>query len=464
MGKLIALEQIQGAVAIRTDVNALQHSYDAYKVLTDIAGGTAGNYTVNELLTSLKTVVDAQLGTSGAGSVDSRIQAAKDDLQGKINTINATPIKDRVRVTGKIQPSGTVAFDADVVTAVPGIDTSKVYNLYYADNSPVLDASGKNLTYDFTTNTASGIPSVVDPADADPTDGVGYVPISAVKDIKVFPIGQFTFEQLPADYLLDNEELNTAVYQDALNGIAVDLSHNQALIDHVAALVGTQTVQNQIKTITDALNTRLTATEDRLNLLQSDATVAGSVAEQVKTAKDALQTAIDANKADADTQISNLNTTLTNTIANNKADIEGKLAAEVTARQSDIANEAAARLSADSAINTTMEANRKAAYNADQDRRFDVATINSVKDVSDSITAANGQTIFPLSEVPNDTKVYAIVNSLRYEEDVDFTINRAGKSANWTFTAAAGGFDMVAGYSVVFVYKKTDAVAAPAYI
>jgi len=465
MSKLISLSQIQGALDLRSDVDVLQASYDAYKVLTDIAKDGGGNYNVNELLTSLKTVVDEQLVGVGEGSVDDRITAAKDDLQAKIDTINATAVKDRVKVTGTISESvSAIVFDQDIASTVPNIDNATEYNVYYDDNTPVLDATGNNLTYSFANGLLSGTPSIADPNDSDLSDGVSYVPVVGnLTNIKVFPVGEFTFEQLPVNYLLDNEEMNLVAYTNAIDSIVVDLSENQELIDQVAALIGTETVQAQITAITDALGARTTVLETKVATLEADETTAGSVDFKVKTAKDDLQAQIDtiagSGTGSIEDQINSAVTpldgrldvlegddTVVGSVAKSVKDASDALQAQVDATNTDLGNKY-----------TEL-------YNKDQDRIFDIATINSVKDDTDDFTATVGQTVFALTNVPNMSAVKLIVNGVSYKEGTNFTVDRGAKTATWTFTAASNGFDMVAGMAVTAEYKHTESVAAPSYL
>ena len=471
MGKLIDLRQIKHGVAIKTDVDALKASYDAYKVLTDIAGGAAGNYNVNELLTSLKNTVDLQLG-DGAGSVEQRIQAAKDDLQGKIDVINNTVIRDRVKLHGTISAAGVLSFDLGgklLSELVPEIDSTQTYPVYHLNNRPVLDANGEVVVYDFTTQTLSGVPHKANPDDAElPTE---YIPINAPVDFKVFPVGSFTFASLPEDYLLDNIELNLVYYAKAIDDIVVGLAGNSQLIDHVKALVGTETVQQQITLITNALQARIETLEDRadvvddrLAVVQGDATTVGSIAQQVKTASDALQAQLTTLQGGDD--------------VNGSVARAVKLASDALQAQIDVingdeltngsiakaVNDAKVLLQQSiAALTATVEDNRKAAYNANQDRQYDIALINAVVDVRDVPVVSSNQVDFSLSEVPNATLVVMKINGISYTEGEDFTVNRPAKTLAWTNTDANGGFDILNTMKIEILYKKTNAVASPVY-
>ena len=53
------------------------------------------------------------------------------------------------------------------------------------------------------------------------------------------------------------------------------------------------------------------------------------------------------------------------------------------------------------------------------------------------------QTVFTLTEVPNEVKVIANINGIVYEEDTGaFTVDREQKTVTWAFGAGAGGFDL----------------------
>jgi hypothetical protein len=500
MANLIHLSQIKGGTTLRSDVNTLMTSYDAYKVLTDIAKGDGSNYNVNELLTALKSVQDnLTADVLTAGSIDNRIQAAKDGIQQKLDEINNTPIKDRVKVQATLN-SSTLTFDGDIDSLVPNVDTVSPYVIYTQDNKPVQNELGEALTYDFATQTLNGVPSRPDPADADPTDGIDYVAVSGDISVKLFPVGEFTFSSLKPDYLLDNVELNTVVYAQAIDQIVVDLAQDQQLIDHVTALVGTETVQQQIENITSGLDTRLTDVETELGVLQGDTTVVGSIDQRIEavravlaqqvadetSAREAADTALDTRVTELETKVGE---DISNAIAQEVADREAADAALQTAidaektramaaegaLQTAIDNEVTRATAAETALDTkiddtktatdaVIETNRKTAYNADQDRQHEVRLINAVKDKLQKFeVATDGTHSFVLDFEPNLEPVVAFVNGIRYSEGVEFSVDRATKTVTWDYTAANGGFDVLSGFVVEVAYKHTEAVAGPTY-
>lgn len=471
---LTNITQIHGGKQFQADIEALKLSYQAAKVITDINkpdGITP--YNVNELLASLKNVVDTQL--SGAGSVDARITALQDDLQGKLDIVNAKSIRDVVRVTGTIN-GGAATFVQNIATAVPGIDTSKPYGVYYAaTNKPIMALDGTQLKYDFATSALIGTPAIPDPLDANPADGVTYIAATGDIDFKVFPVGTFTFANLPADALLDNEELAAVAYDQAIDKIIVDLAQDQTLIDAIKALVGTETVQNQIKLITDALAARLAAVESEVTTLVGDETVDGSVKKQIKTAVDAevaartaadtaLQTALDAEV----TRAKAAEAAATAAVAQEVTDRQTAVSAETSRAQGveatlqqNIDNEVTARTT----LTTTVETNRKAAVNAEADLAHDIAVINATTDLKFNTTATvNQQVTFVLPEVPNADAGSVVINAMEYFETAHFTVDRPTKTVTWIYTDANGGFDIMAGFDVRFRFHKTAEVAPVVHI
>jgi len=85
---LTNLSQIKGLKNLRGDVDLLLKSYDAAKVVTQIAKAEGeGNYNVEELLEALKAKLDAITGTSGEGGEEGHslesLKKAVDELKNK---------------------------------------------------------------------------------------------------------------------------------------------------------------------------------------------------------------------------------------------------------------------------------------------------------------------------------------------------------------------------------------------
>ena len=384
-----------------------------------------------------------------------------------------------------------------MATVVPSVDTVGEYVLYYETNKPLMDGNGEALTYNFGNHLLSGVPSFADPSDGTPENGVDYIPVNEDATIKIFPVGEFTFNSLPEDYLLDNVELNTVVYAQAIDQLALDLSSDVTLIEHVTALVGTQTVQNQINTITTALDARIDVLEGEMAGLIGGGS--GSIDDRIEATRVALQTNIDNEEAARIAADNGLDTRLDTLEAGNatpgsvakqvKDAVDAEAATRTAADNAEVTNrtnainaeatlranadntEAAARAAADTTLQNNIntltggaEANRKTAYNADLDRQYDVALINAVVDKDKAFTSTDAQTVFILDETPNAAKVVLEVNGIAYDEGMEFTVDRVNKSVTWTYTAAAEGFDMVAGFKVKAIYKTTASITAPIHI
>jgi len=81
---LTNLSQIKGLKNLRGEVDLLLKSYDAAKVVTQIAKAEGeGNYNVEELLEVLKSKLDAIAGTEGEGQSLDALKKAIDDLKNK---------------------------------------------------------------------------------------------------------------------------------------------------------------------------------------------------------------------------------------------------------------------------------------------------------------------------------------------------------------------------------------------
>ena len=81
---LTNLSQIKGLKSLRGEVDLLLKSYDAAKVVTQIAKAEGeGNYNVEELLEVLKSKLDAIAGTEGEGQSLDALKKAIDDLKNK---------------------------------------------------------------------------------------------------------------------------------------------------------------------------------------------------------------------------------------------------------------------------------------------------------------------------------------------------------------------------------------------
>jgi tetrahydromethanopterin S-methyltransferase subunit F len=62
-----------------------------------------------------------------------------------------------------------------------------------------------------------------------------------------------------------------------------------------------------------------------------------------------------------------------------------------------------------------------------------------------------------LMNTPNASKVHMYVNRVPYFEDIDFSVDRAGKTVTWLFTPENGGLDLSIGDLIVFEYSVDPA-------
>jgi hypothetical protein len=402
---LTQLAQIKGGLQLRSDLDALLLSYDAYKVLTSIPKADAEEgttYNVDELLKALKTSVDGIVG-------DGEDSLSLPSLAAAIETLQNKPVKDIVKITADYE-SSAVVLPADFDDLVPSADTDTLYPIYYEDNTPVLDADGQQITINLKTNVLSGVPSVVDASGKDP-DNLVYKPVSGDFKFKFYPVGSFTLGAIPEDALLDNQELQAVAYSQAIDKIVTDLAQDQDLIDAIKTLVGDKTVQDQITAITNALGDRIQALEDdNTKVLKAD------IATTVRDASEAEDTKVASEKAVADA-ISGIVTDAVN-------DLDTKIQ-----------------------------------NNADRLTALETIALPVVDTIA--ITESAAKTEFILSQVPNSTPVEMVINHFVYYEGDDLTVDRDTKTVTWLGTEANDGFDITPDLTdkVRFSYHTGEFVA-----
>lgn len=282
---LTNLAQIKGGLQLQADVQALLKSYDAAKVLTQIAkavgeGEEAANYNAEELLAELKAKVDAiaGVGEEGEGASLASLAAAIEALKDK-------KLKDMVRVEFGIA-SGVATLPADFDAKVPACDMTKALPVYTADNEVVFNENGEQLTIVPETGVLNGVPSVVD-AEASAKAEDGKVVYKAMGDFqaKIFPVGEWKLADLPTEALLDNNEMQLVAYKTALDKLVVDLTRDENLINQVKELVGEKAVQEQLEEALKAINEAVAAKADKTALDEVDETVKG-LDERVKAIED----------------------------------------------------------------------------------------------------------------------------------------------------------------------------------
>lgn len=278
---LTNLAQIKGGLQLQADVQALLKSYDAAKVLTQIAkavgeGEEAANYNVEELLAELKAKVDAiaGVGEEGEGASLASLAAAIEALKDK-------KLKDMVRVEFGIA-SGVATLPADFDAKVPACDKTKALPVYTAANEVVFNENGEQLTIVPETGVLNGVPSVVD-AEASAKAEDGKVVYKAMGDFqaKIFPVGEWKLADLPTEALLDNNEMQLVAYKTALDKLVVDLTRDENLINQVKELVGEKAVQDQLEEALKAVNEAVAGKAEKAALDEVDETVK-AIDERVK--------------------------------------------------------------------------------------------------------------------------------------------------------------------------------------
>lgn len=268
---LTNLAQIKGGLQLKADVEALQKSYDAAKVLTTIAktvaaGEDPANYNVNELLAELKSQIDSISGGS---------ELSLESLQLAINGLKDKKIKDMVRMEFPVT-SGVATLPSDFDTLVPSCDKTKALPVYSADNEVIFDENGNQLTINVETGALSGTPSVID-ADASAADKDGKTIYKAKGDFtaKIFPVGEWKLSDLPTDALLDNSEMQLVAYKTALDKLVIELTRDKTLIETVKEKVGEKAVQDQLDEALKAINDAVALKADKTAVEALDTKVDG---------------------------------------------------------------------------------------------------------------------------------------------------------------------------------------------
>lgn len=287
MSVLIKRNQVDGLVAMKTLLDQINESYPANKVTTNIAkvvgaGEDPANYNSLELLAELKTNVDSMLGggedslsipelkrlidklnaeLNGGSYEQNEVGGEETTLLGFKNKI----INDVVRI--EFTWNGSVATPVDATKITSELTANQRLAAYTADGDPIVDAQGGAVTFNFDTKSFSSAPYILD-IDAskasgavDPVTG-GIEASSAVYTaftgtFKVFPVGTWTLETLPADALLDNSEMQLIAYSQALQKVILQLATDKNLIDRIVDAVGETAVVDAVQDATKTIDARL---------------------------------------------------------------------------------------------------------------------------------------------------------------------------------------------------------------
>lgn len=290
---LILFEQIKNGKQLVNDLNAIKQSYQAVKVLTDISKGE-GNYNVNELLTVLKTKVDS-LGDTEGGTIVDLINKSEEKTKGLIEAVSKATIKDRVRVKATLTTNGegvpTLVVKPEHAELLDKVEKSIDYTIYRSDKgTPILAMSGGALTYNFGTQTVTGV-AAQSIFDEEKSAKALHVLANANLEVDLFVVADFAFGELLAKnsgFLLDNEEYKSIAYAEAIQDLSSELSQNTELLDAVKALIGEEAVKTQLDKLKSNLEAQINAVKTKVETLEGNDQVVGSVDNKVKVAKEAL--------------------------------------------------------------------------------------------------------------------------------------------------------------------------------
>ena len=296
MAGLIKRNQIDGLVAMKAYLDSINPgqggSYAAANVTTTViktpesAEGVGDQvyYTGDELLQALKSSIDGML-DGGDGLSLPELSRLIDNVNKDLNGGTAKDannndivypgfknksINDVVRIEFNLA-SGTTATekiasgDSSKITAE--ITSGQTLRAYTIDGAPIVGAAGAAISFDLDTKTFSAAPYILD-VDATKASGgidstTGAInPASAVYtaftgDFKVFPVGTWTLETLPATALLDNNEMQLIAYDQALQKVIIQLATDKNLIDRITEAVGQTAIVDAVKDATKVIDTRI---------------------------------------------------------------------------------------------------------------------------------------------------------------------------------------------------------------
>ena len=437
---LTHFSQIKGGKALVDDVEALKLSYSAQKVLTtiqklDVDGETGlvdeqGNpvyENVNDIVIALRAAV----GLAGGSGNES--------LADKIQNLQEKRIKDFVRVEIPVVNGAVDTENLPDFTEITGVQTTGTLPVYSANNEVLYTETGAKLTYDVATQSFNGVASALDinaskahKVDNPETENIDeseeyvdpvYAPI-ADGNVKVFVKGEWMLKDLPAEALLDNNEMALAAYKDAIDQLALDLARDEDVIASVKALIGEEAVASQLE---DYFK--------KEDIVTSIGLVTGSGENGAAAAGEtlALDTKVASEKAVA--------TALDTKFA--KADIVTSIAATASALDTKVASEKAVAAAIDQVV-ADIEAEK-------------------VNYVVDTITIPDGNTptsSFTITHVPTAKPVQVLVNHLIYLEGDGITVDRNSKTVTWNLTDANDGFDILKESvdKVQIIYETKEAI------
>lgn len=290
MAGLIKRGQVDGLVSMKALLDGINEAYPASKITTQViqtpetseGAGDQVYYTGQQLLAELKLAVDSMSG--GDGSEGLNLPALKrlidkvnaelnggtyEDNEGVSQTLTGfknKEINDVVRVEftyagGTATPKNAVAAAAEEFTS------GQTVSAYTAAGAPIVGVDGSAISFDYDTKTFSAAPYVLD-IDATKASGgidaatgqviAGQAVYTAFTgDFKVFPVGTWTLETLPATALLDNNEMQLIAYDQALQKVIIQLASDKNLIDRIVSAVGETAVTDAVKDATERIDARI---------------------------------------------------------------------------------------------------------------------------------------------------------------------------------------------------------------
>ena len=289
MAGLIKRNQIDGLVAMKALLDQINESYPASKLTTLVVqtpessegAGDQVYYTGQQLLSELKATVDSMTGDGGAGLNLPELKRLIDKLNAELNGGTYTDgegteqtldglknktINDVVRVEFNYNGTTATAKNATVAEA-DEIDSNQSLSAYTEAGAPIVGANGTAITFDYDNKAFSAAPYVLD-IDAtkasggiDSTTGqviAGQAVYTAFTgDFKVFPVGTWTLETLPANALLDNNEMQLIAYDQALQKVIIQLAADKNLIERIVQAVGETAVTDAVKDATEKIDARI---------------------------------------------------------------------------------------------------------------------------------------------------------------------------------------------------------------
>jgi len=260
---LANLAQIKGGLKLREDVDSLlnfQRQLSATQIITTIVKDDTTNPVTNWNVDDiLKAIIDSS-------EIDGANKVTLATLNTALSNFKDKQIKDVVRVqlaaVKEEEPNEGFTVDVTGVDSGLKVAANDALPVYTTDGRVVYaDAGITQLTINLSTGAfpVGAVPQVMVDNTADRTQNeteVGVTHYTALDDdfnFKVFATGTFTLNTLPTDALLDNQEMQSLAYDQAIDKIVLKLASDEDIIASISALVGQTAVQQQIESVTNTL-------------------------------------------------------------------------------------------------------------------------------------------------------------------------------------------------------------------